>query len=126
MAYIGAQHLLIYLTNYETTNIEGMCPQPIEVDEALPAREKEYLGQAINSISAPAGVVMLAASAVDAMLKAKGLTEGSLYARINEAAQNHIITDEMAHWAHEVRLEANDQRHSDSVRICQLLRMQAS
>jgi hypothetical protein len=56
---------------------------------------------------------MAAASAVDAMLKEKGLTEGSLYSRIDAAAEAHLITNEMKAWAHEVRLDANDQRHAD-------------
>jgi hypothetical protein len=56
---------------------------------------------------------MLAASAVDAMLKAKEYTEGSLDARIKQAAAAHLITDDMAKWAHQVRLVANDQRHAD-------------
>lgn len=93
--------------------IRGMYPSPRAVDETLPERAKEYLEQAINSISAPAGAVMLAASSVDAMLKAKELTEGSLYARINQAVSDHLITEEMAEWAHDVRLDANDQRHAD-------------
>jgi len=91
-----------------------MYPAPLEVEDSIPERAKEYLEQAINSISAPAGAVMLAASSVDAMLKEKGLTEGNLYSRINLAVKNHLITEEMSHWAHEVRLEANDQRHSDN------------
>ena len=56
---------------------------------------------------------MLAASAVDAMLKQRGLTEGSLYSRIEKAAEQHLITGEMTKWAHAVRLDANDQRHAD-------------
>ncbi len=56
---------------------------------------------------------MLTASAVDAMLKDKGYKDGSLNARIDLAAKDHLITAEMAAWAHEVRLEANDQRHAD-------------
>jgi len=56
---------------------------------------------------------MLAASAVDAMLKFKGLSAGSLYARIDQAVAQHLITNDMAKWAHEVRLDANDQRHAD-------------
>lgn len=56
---------------------------------------------------------MLAASSVDAMLKAKGYKEGNLYTRIEEALEDHLITPEMADWAHEVRLDANDQRHDD-------------
>lgn len=56
---------------------------------------------------------MLAASAVDAMLRLHGYKEGSLYNRINEAVKKHLITEDMAKWAHDVRLEANDQRHPD-------------
>jgi len=56
---------------------------------------------------------MLTASAVDAMLKDKGYKEGSLNSRIDSAAKDHLITAEMAAWAHEIRLEANDQRHAD-------------
>ena len=88
-------------------------PSGTEVDASIPDRARAYLDQAINSLSSPAGAVMLAASAVDAMLKAKNLKDGSLYARIDEAANNHLITSEMATWAHDVRLGANEQRHAD-------------
>ncbi len=56
---------------------------------------------------------MLTASAVDAMLKDKGLNVGNLNSRIDAAAKNHLITPEMAAWAHEIRLDANDQLHAD-------------
>ena len=88
-------------------------PAPQSVDDSIPLRAKEYLKQAIDSIHAPAGAVMLAASSVDAMLKEKELTDGSLYKRIEKAVEEHLITPEMATWAHEVRLDANDQRHAD-------------
>jgi hypothetical protein len=71
------------------------------------------LQQARESLHAAAGAVMLAASAVDAMLKLKGYIEGSLYTRIQKAATDHVITADMAEWAHVVRLDANDQRHTD-------------
>ena len=48
------------------------------------------------------------------MLKEKGLTEGNLYNRVDKAASTHLITEDMAKWAHQVRLDANDQRHADS------------
>ena len=92
----------------------ALYPTPQEVDEAIPERAKDYLSQALNSVNAPAGAVMLTASAVDAMLKAKGYAEGSLYSRIDKAATDHVITADMALWAHEVRLDANDQRHADA------------
>lgn len=56
---------------------------------------------------------MLTASAVDAMLKDKGYKEGTLNNRIDLAAKDNLITAEMAAWAHEIRLDANDQRHAD-------------
>ena len=93
--------------------IHEMWPTPASVDATIPQRAKQYLEQAIASIHAPSGAVMLAASAVDAMLKEKGLKEGNLYGRINQAATQHLITQEMAAWAHEVRLDANDERHAD-------------
>ena len=88
-------------------------PQSASVDDDTPERPKAYLRQAQESLHAPAGAVMLAASAVDAMLKQRGYTEGSLYARIEKAAADHVLTSEMAPWAHAVRLDANDQRHAD-------------
>ena len=93
--------------------VEEIYPKPIEVDEEVPGTARSYLTQAIQSMHAPAGAVMLAASSVDAMLKAKGYTDGSLYARINAASEAHLITEEMALWAHEVRLDANEPRHAD-------------
>ena len=97
----------------EAGEVSEIYPTPTQVDEALPPTAREYLTQAINSLHAPAGSVMLCASAVDAMLKAKSYTAGSLYTRINKAAEDHLITEGMKEWAHEVRLDANDQRHAD-------------
>ena len=88
-------------------------PQEIQVDNAIPNPANKYLQQALDSLHAPAGAVMLAASAIDAMLKKKSYKEGSLYTRINKAADDHLITPEMAQWAHNVRLDANEQRHAD-------------
>ena len=97
----------------QSGSIIEMYPTPKDVDESIPARAKDYLSQAINTIHAPAGSVMLSASAVDAMLKEKNYKDGSLYDRINQAAKDNLITDDMAKWAHEIRLDANDQRHSN-------------
>lgn len=96
-----------------TNDITHMWPAPEAVADELPGRAKEYLTQAIGSVHAPVGAVVTAASAVDAMLKSKGYKDGNLYSRIDAAAADHVITAEMAAWAHEVRLDANDQRHAD-------------
>ena len=99
--------------NTQTAEVTEMWPQQVLAAQELPQRAKDYLTQALASIHAPAGAVMLTASAIDAMLKDKGLKQGSLSARIDQAAAGHLITAEMAAWAHEIRLDANDQRHSD-------------
>lgn len=88
-------------------------PAAKTVKDDIPDRPRAFLQQALDSLNAPAGAVMLAASAVDAMLKLKGYTSGSQYSRIEKAAEDHVITKDMSQWAHEVRLDANDQRHSD-------------
>ena len=88
-------------------------PDAPSAKDDIPERPRAFLQQAMESLHAPAGAVMLAGSAVDAMLKLKGYADGSLYARIEKAAEDHLITAEMARWAHEVRLDANDQRHAD-------------
>ena len=100
-------------TNRGEESVRATYPAAQEVEGTIPSPAREYLFQAISSLHAPAGAVMLAASSVDAMMKAKEYTEGSLYTRINKAAQDHLITEEMAKWAHQVRLDANDQRHAD-------------
>lgn len=84
-----------------------------DLDEAIPSNARSYLKQATESTHAPAGAIMLCASSVDAMLKEKGYTDGSLFRRIDEASRNHDITESMAEWAHQVRLDANEQRHAD-------------
>jgi len=72
------------------------------------------LQQAIDSVFAPSGSVMLCASSVDAMLKEKGYSTGSLYKRITSATVDGLLTKDMETWAHEVRLDANNERHADA------------
>lgn len=94
-------------------SVEEYYPSEQTVAAELPTRAREYLRQAKASVHAPAGSIMLSASSVDAMLKDRGYKKGSLKSRIREAAEDHLITDDMAQWAHDVRLDANDQRHAD-------------
>jgi hypothetical protein len=95
-------------------DIYGIFPTIEILSEMIPDKARTFLQQAIDSVFAPAGCVLLCASSVDAMLKEKGLVEGNLNSRINKAAKDGLITNEMATWAHQVRLDANDQRHSDN------------
>ncbi len=97
----------------EFFEIKVVVPHAPAVDEDLPESAKNYLQQAIDTQNSPDASIVVAASAVDAMLRAKGLTIGSLYTRIDAAEKNNIITGSMAQWAHAVRLEANNVRHVD-------------
>lgn len=90
-----------------------MHPSHMEADAAIPEKARDYLNQALDSLQSPAGAVMLAASVVDELLKQKGHKNGKLYPRIKKAQKEGLITADMAKWAHQVRLDANDQRHSD-------------
>lgn len=93
--------------------VRGIYPEINSVDENIPGKVNEFLRQAIECTFAPAGSVMLCASAVDEMLKLKGYTEGNLHSRINEAVKKGLLTEGMGNWAHQVRLDANNQRHAD-------------
>lgn len=93
-----------------------LIPKPSGIDEAVPESARRYLQQASDALHTPDGATMLAASAVDALLKAKKFTKGTLNERIRQAAADHVITEDMAAWAHHVRLEANNPRHADAVR----------
>jgi Domain of unknown function (DUF4145) len=92
---------------------QWIIPTPRHLDKNMPPRVAHYLGQAQETIASPSASIIMSASAIDAMLKVKALKDGSLFARINQAAETGIITKDMAHVAHDVRLGANDERHAD-------------
>lgn len=94
-------------------DVLDLFPSRKTIDSCIPERAREYLNQALETIQSPAGSIMLSASSIDAMLKDKGFKNGTLFNRIEEAVKNHLITEGMALWAHQIRLEANDQRHAD-------------
>jgi hypothetical protein len=94
--------------------VQEIFPDQRMVDETLPPIARTYLLQAYETLHAPDAAAVMAASAVDAMLKDKGYLEGTLYARIDKAVADHILTAGMGKWAHVVRLEANNVRHADA------------
>jgi hypothetical protein len=93
--------------------VQELYPALEGIDAAVPERARAYLHQATEGLAQAAASVIMSASAIDAMLKAKGRISGTLYERIDKAASDHLITQDMAKWAHQVRLDANDQRHAD-------------
>ena len=91
----------------------AIFPDIKKVSDDLPERAKKYLAQAYETLAAPDAAAMVAGSAVDAMLKELKYTEGSVYARIDKAVADNVLTPKMGDWAHEVRLGSNRPRHAD-------------
>lgn len=96
-----------------TPILSDIYPDVWVPDESLPERVALYLRQCKNTLANPDASVVMAASAIDAMLKDNELRDGPLFTRIDEAASKGIITQSMAKWAHRVRLDANNPRHAD-------------
>lgn len=90
-----------------------LVPAPRQLSAALPERVGYYLGQAQETLTSPSASVVMSAAAVDAMLKNKGYKTGSLHNRIEMATADGLITKDMAAVAHDVRLDANNERHVD-------------
>jgi hypothetical protein len=97
----------------EDTTITEIYPSVPIISDSIPEKPRELLRQAQSSLHTPAGAIMLSASAIDAMLKERKYVDGSLRDRIDKAAKDHLITEAMAQWAHQIRLDANVQRHAD-------------
>lgn len=93
--------------------VDAIFPAAWEAHAAIPAAVARYLKQAKQTLSNTDASVLMSAAAIDAMLKDKGLHEGTLYARIDQAVAKGLITQGMADWAHRVRLDANNSRHAD-------------
>jgi DNA-directed RNA polymerase subunit RPC12/RpoP len=94
--------------------IVEIIPKPKEAHGDIPEPARTFLQQAYRTLHAPDAAVMVAGSAVDAMLKELGFKAGSVYARIEQAVEQHELTDGMGEWAHEVRLGSNRPRHADN------------
>jgi transcriptional regulator of nitric oxide reductase len=99
--------------NAQNVQILDIYPGLRSAAEELPETARRYLQQAYETLHAPDAAAVMAGSAVDAMLKAKGYVEGSLYARVDQAVADHMLTKEMGDWAHWVRLGSNRPRHAD-------------
>lgn len=99
-----------------TTPVDEIFPAERTAHEDLPPVARTYLQQAYETLHAPDAATVMAASAVDAMLKEKGYATGSLYSRIDKALEDNVLTQGMATWAHAVRLDANSIRHADHER----------
>lgn len=97
--------------------VETVLPVSEAIDTEIPPKPRQFLADAMASLNAPTASIMAACSAIDAMLKEKGIRRrddsGRERVRIDAAVAENVLTADMARWAHKVRLDANDQRHAD-------------
>lgn len=98
---------------YIDNSAAEIYPSEKQAHEDIPPIARTFLQQAYDTLHAPDAAAVMAGSAVDAMLKAKGYEKGSLYERIDKALADNVLTQGMADWAHSVRLGSNRPRHAD-------------
>ena len=91
-----------------------MFPHSPEAHQDIPPIARKFLQQAMDTLHAPDAAAVMAGSAVDAMLKELGYSNGSVYQRIDQALDDNKLTQGMADWAHSVRLGSNRPRHADA------------
>lgn len=96
--------------------VAAIIPAPKTAHEDIPDPARTFLQQAYQTLRAPDAAAVMAGSAVDAMLKSLGYSEGSVYLRIDQAVEKHALTKAMGNWPHEVRLGSNRPRHADASR----------
>jgi len=72
--------------------VAELLPSPKVAHADLPPAARRYLDQAYQTLAAPDAATVMAGSAVDAMLKALGYDQGSVYTRINTAVAVNLLT----------------------------------
>lgn len=89
----------------------GAAPEFPDVPEHIARAAKEaHSSQSINSLMA---AILMARTVVEATAKEKGITTGSLLAKIDELANQSIIRSDTKDAAHEIRHLGNDMAHGD-------------
>lgn len=104
---------LCFMMKLDAGAPKKLWPEPRAVSIDMPERVRKALIDAQGTLPHPSASIVMSARAVDFMLKEKGLKTGKLGKRIQQAAQQGIITSDMKDWADEVRLESNEERHAD-------------
>lgn len=104
------------LLDYSELTVDRIWPDEKIAHEDIPQPARTFLQQAFETLHAPDAAAVMAGSAVDAMMKAKGYDDKkkSLYHRIDDALSDNLLTKGMADWAHSVRLGSNRPRHADA------------
>ncbi|ULX55719.1 hypothetical protein A9P79_17815 [Cupriavidus taiwanensis] len=94
-------------------HVDAMWPDPKTYSQDIPSKARNALRDARDTLFTPSLSIVGSARAIDFMLKHRGYKDGSLFQRIKQAADDHVITADMKEWADEVRKESNIERHAD-------------
>lgn len=109
----GVVAVLMHWSGSAEVVARSLWPDAKSAHGDIPEPARTFLQQAYETLHAPDAAAVMAGSAVDGMLKAKGYEKGSLYDRIDLALKDNVLTQGMAEWAHSVRLGSNRPRHAD-------------
>lgn len=97
--------------NFEWIPSKGVSPEFPDVPDAIAMAAKE--AHASLSINARMAAILMARTVVEATAKAKGITGGQLWAKIDALATDGHIRESTREAAHEIRHFGNDMAHGD-------------
>ncbi|GAA3330637.1 hypothetical protein GCM10017712_04620 [Curtobacterium citreum] len=86
-------------------------PEVVDVPQSIGRAAKEaYASAAVGNHMA---AILMARTVIEATAKEKGITDGTLAAKINAMRDGQLIRPAIAAQAHEVRFAGNDMAHGD-------------
>ena len=106
------------LEKFYTDEIKGVYPAPPSEDAPLftPERTKRFFQQGMSSLhigNPDAAGAMFRKSLESGLNEKFSSNERNLIGKIKDAASKGLITDEMADWAHHIRISGNEAAHND-------------
>lgn len=107
----------VYIHDFVPITWYPQSPLVKEYPDSVPPAIAKVATEAHGSMSVGhhQAAVLMARTAVEAVAKAKGVTQGSLVAKIDELYNRHLIYENVRDAAHEVRFIGNDAAHADLV-----------
>lgn len=91
--------------------LKAQSPSFPDVPEHIERAAKE--AHVAHAVDAPMAAILMARTAVEATAKAKGITSGRLFQKIDALAEHGFIRESTKDAAHEIRHFGNDMAHGD-------------
>lgn len=91
-------------------------PKPVEAPEHLPDNIRKFYLQSAEGLKRGDwdSCAMMARRVLEVACKTIDPgASGKLYNRIDDLANNHLITPDLKEWAHEIRMDGNDAAHEE-------------